>query len=97
MEAIKDPKASALGQVIESLAGDLSAALLFKVPGKVEDSTLVVNDGERVVRLSRFVAISGHAIPTRIDIDNQKLHYTVGVEVSDLEIDVPLDPALFAE
>jgi hypothetical protein len=97
MEAIKDPKASALGQVIESLAGDLSAALLFKDPGKVEGDQIVVNEGDRVVRLSKFVAISGHALPTRIDIENRKLNYRVGVDVSDLEIDVPLDPALFAE
>jgi hypothetical protein len=97
MEAIKDPKASALGAVIESLAGDLSAALLFKDPGKVENDALVVSDGERIVRLSKFVAISGHAIPTRIDIENRKLHYLVGVDVAELEIDVPLDSALFAE
>jgi hypothetical protein len=104
MEAIKDPKASALGAVIESLAGDLSAALLFETGSpprerttRVENDALLVSDTDRTVRLSKFVQISGHAVPTRIDIDNQKLHYRVAVDVSDLEIDVPLDPALFAE
>ena len=49
------------------------------------------------VKLSRFVKISGHAVPTRIDIENHKLRYRVGVDVSEVELDVPLDPALFAE
>jgi hypothetical protein len=104
MEAIKDPKASALGAVIEALAGDLSAALLLdlgQTPGardvKLEGDVLVVREPERVVRLSKFTQVAGRAIPTRIDIDNAKLHYVVGVDVGELEIDVPLDPALFAE
>src|SRR5207302_9294372 len=77
MEAIKDPKASALGAVIESLAGDLSAALLFRKQAttRVEDGRLVVSEPERKVRLSKFVQISGHAVPSRIDIENFKLHY----------------------
>jgi hypothetical protein len=57
----------------------------------------VVSDEDRTVRLSKFVQISGHAVPLRFDIDNRKLHYRVGVDVSELELDVPLDPALFAE
>src|SRR5687767_5794739 len=100
MEAIKDPKASALGQVISSLAGDLSAALLLngtQRDAKVEGDALVVRETDRVVRLSKFTEVAGRAIPQRIDIDNAKLHYVVGVDVTELEIDVALDPALFAE
>jgi hypothetical protein len=98
MEAIKDPKASALGAVIESLAGDLSAALLCgERATRIEGDALSVSDPDRTVRLSKFIQVSGHSVPTRIDIDNRKLHYRVGVDVSELEIDVPLDPALFAE
>jgi hypothetical protein len=98
MEAIKDPKASALGAVITSLAGDLSAALMFgERATRIENDALWVGDPDREVKLSRFVKISGHAVPTRIDIENHKLHYRVGVDVSELELDVPLDPALFAE
>jgi hypothetical protein len=98
MEAIKDPKASALGAVIASLAGDLSAALLFgERSTRIEKDALWVADPDREVKLSRFVNLSGHAVPTRIDIENHRLRYRVGVDVSELELDVPLDPALFAE
>jgi hypothetical protein len=96
MEAIKDT--STMKTIIESMAGDLSAALLFgKHQTEIQDGALVVKDEERTVRLSKFVQISGHAVPLRIDIDNLKLHYRVGVDVAELELDVPLDSALFAE
>jgi hypothetical protein len=110
MEAIKDPRASALGQVIASLAGDLSAALLLepapagrtvatedgRVPERVPER-VIVREPERVVTLSRFVAAGGHAVPTRIEVDNAPLHYHVEVDVGGLSLDEALDPALFAE
>jgi hypothetical protein len=96
MEAIKDT--SSMKTIVESMAGDLSTALLFsKHQTLSEGGALVVSDEDRTVRLSKFVQISGHAVPLRFDIDNRKLHYRVGVDVSELELDVPLDPALFAE
>jgi hypothetical protein len=96
IEAIKDT--ASLKTIIESLAGDLSAALLFgEHQTTVENDVLVVSEPERTVRLSKFVQQKGHALPTRIDIDNLKLHYRVAVDVGELEVDEPLDPALFAE
>jgi hypothetical protein len=100
IEAIKDPKASALGAVIQALAGDLQAAYLLE-PGArtVENSpgAITVRDAERTVRLSKFVAVGGRAVPLRLDVENRALRYAVGVDVSEVELDVPLDPALFAE
>ncbi len=102
MEAIRDPKASALGAVIQSLAGDLSAALLLDPapPGRAfstANEVVTIKESDRTVRLSRFVELHGRALPMRIEVDNTALHYRVAVEVADLQIDVPLDPALFAE
>jgi hypothetical protein len=102
MEAIKDPHASALGQVIASLAGDLSAALLLEPApaGRAivtENGRVIVREADRVVTLSRFVSASGHAVPMRIEVDNAALRYHVEVDVGQLSLDEPLDPALFAE
>lgn len=100
LQAIKDPKASALGQVIASLAGDLSAALLLEPapPGRkvsTEDGAVIVTEPDRTVRLSKFTLVGGHALPTRLDVENRPLRYRVEVDVGALEVDVSLDPELF--
>ena len=101
VEAIRDPKASALGAVIQSLAGDLSAALLLSPAPrrevKVQDDAVLVSEPDRTLRLSKYAAVQGHALPLRIEVENRALHYRVTVDVGELEVDVPLDSALFAE
>jgi hypothetical protein len=102
LEAIKDPQSSALGPVIQSLAGDLSAAFLLEPtpPDRkvtVERDTVVVSEPARTVRLSAFTQANGHAVPTRIAIDNPSGHYAVVVDARENEADSTLDPALFKE
>jgi hypothetical protein len=102
IEALRDPRSSTLGAVIESMAGDLSAAYQLEpaAAGRTVETTagaVLVREPARTVRLFAYRAIGGHAVPTRIEVDNRALGYTVGVEVTELELDVALDPALFAE
>ena len=53
--------------------------------------------GPCIATPSKFVAIGGKAVPMRIDIENRDHHYTVAVDVSDVELDLTLDPALWKE
>jgi hypothetical protein len=92
VQAIKDPKASSLGQILESMAADLSAAydLEPRPPGRT-----IEHRGEVVV-----VTEPGRLIeetPQRIDIDNTAHHYKVHVDVGKVANDVALDPALWAQ
>jgi hypothetical protein len=95
LQAIRDPSKSVLGEIIESLAGDLRAA--FFLVGRRENNSMVVEDTERTVTLSHFVRVAGKAVASRIDIVNRAHHYTVAVDASNFEIDSPLDPALFSD
>lgn len=102
IEAIRDPNASALGEIIHELAGDLSAAFgLVPAPAgrrttALKDTAIVEEPGRRV-RLSRFTVLDGRAVPLRIDIDNAARNYRVGVDVREVALDQTLDPALFKE
>jgi hypothetical protein len=92
LEAVRDPRASALGGVIASMAGDLAAAyqLAPAPPGRVvrrEGTGLTVEEPERVVREAGG----------RIEVENRARHYHVTVESAAVELDAPLDPQLFAE
>jgi len=102
LQAIKDPAASALGPIIEALAGDLSAAFTLEPApaGRVvtlDATSAHIDEPERRVRLSAFTAIGGKVVPLRIEVDNRARHYTVSVEAHELALDVPLDPALFSD
>ena len=102
VSAIADPRASQLGAVIESLAGDLSAAYALDPapPGRTVEKTadaIILREPDRTVRLSQFRAVGGRAVFFRADIDNRAHGYSVVVEVASLELDVPLDSALFQE
>lgn len=101
LRAIRDPRSSALGPIIDALAGDLQAAyrLAPAPPGRrvtIEKGRVVVREPGRTVTLSGFVRVGGKPVATRIDVDNQARGYTVHVEVSQLAVDEPLDPALFS-
>jgi hypothetical protein len=92
VQAIRDPNSSSLGRILESLAGDLQAAYDL-APRPPERH--VSRDGEQVV-----VSEPGRTIretPRTIDIDNTGEHYKVHVEVSAVEKDVPLDPAMWSQ
>jgi outer membrane lipoprotein-sorting protein len=102
LQAIKDPASSALGPVIEALAGDLQAS--FNLEPAPEDRTLtiekdhvIVREKDRTVKLSSFASIQGRAVPLRIEVDNRARHYQVTVDASDVEVDTALDPALFSD
>lgn len=102
LQAIRDPSASALGEVIQSMAGDLQASFLLEPvpPGRkvaVEGDALVVQDGERTVRLSAWQLVGGKPVATRIAIENRARHYAVDVGASEIEVDSALDPALFSD
>jgi hypothetical protein len=102
LQAIRDPSSSALGPVTQALAGDLAAAFdLQPAPPEravtVEKDAITVREPERTVRASRFVSVGGQAVPMHIDIENRALHYTVSVDASGVELDQPLDPALWKE
>jgi hypothetical protein len=99
-ESIRDPKASVLGEIVQALAGDLSAAFqLEPAPAarkvRREGDALIVEEPERTVRLTRFVGAK--PVASRIDIENRARKYTVGVDASGFELDSPLDPALFSD
>jgi len=101
-EAVRDPKKSALGQIVQALAGDLAAAFQLEpeVAGRKarrEGDSLIIEEPERTVRLSRFVRAGGKAVASRIEIENRARKYTVVVDASGFEVDSPLDPALFSD
>lgn len=104
LQAIRDPRSSQLGPVLEALAGDLSAAFRLQ-PAPPGRTITVENDGakvrieepDRTVESSRVVAHTGVPVETRLDIANRARHYTVGVDAESVEVDQPLDPALFTE
>jgi hypothetical protein len=100
LESIRDPQSSALGAVVQSMAGDLQAAFqLEPAPAarqvSTEGDSVVVREPERTVRLSRFREVNGRSVPTRIDIDDVARHYAVGVDATGIELDTTLDPALW--
>ena len=102
IEAIKDPSKSSLGEIIQSMAGDLSAAFLLEpAPPErkvtVEKDAVIVSEATRTVRLSALKLVHGQSLPARIVIDNSARHYSVTVTASSSELDSPLDPELFKE
>ena len=102
VEAIKDPSKSSLGEIIQSMAGDLAASFLLEpAPPErkitIEKDAVVIAEPTRTVRLSAFQIVNGQSVPARIVIDNSARHYTVTVTASGCELDSPLDPELFKE
>jgi|GEM_PF-2853805 len=102
VESLRDPKAPSLRPILEAMAGDLSASfLLTPVPeGRVVSADrdgVTVDEPERKVRLSAFVSIGAHSVPTHVHIDHKLRHYHVDVDARDVELDVALDPALFSD
>ncbi len=92
IEAIKDPNASALGKILPSMAGDLSAA--YDLEPRPPERTVTRQDGETVIRENGRVV---RETPARIDIDNTSGAYKVHVDVASVDKDVALDPALWAQ
>jgi hypothetical protein len=111
LQSIKDAAKGPLGEIARSLGGDLALAYgLEPVPSdrqvfidrgqrrdQTQDPNIELSDSARQVRLSRFRQVGGAKVPTHLEISNRERRYRVTVEVSDVEIDVALDPALFAE
>jgi Protein of unknown function (DUF3261) len=91
VESLRDPSAPLLHALLESLAGDVAATYgLGEKSARVfsrEGDHRVARDGEREVRVW----------PGRVEIDNRARGYHVTIESSSLELDVPLDPELFAD
>ena len=92
LQAIKDPNGSALGKILPSMAGDLSAA--YDLAPRPPERTVTRQDGATVIREN------GRTItetPARIDIDNTVGGYKVHVDVVSVDKDVALDPAMWAQ
>jgi hypothetical protein len=92
LQAIKDPNGSALGKILPSMAGDLSAA--YDLAPRPPERTVTRQDGATVIREN------GRTItetPARIDIDNTAGGYKVHVDVVSVDKDVALDPAMWAQ
>jgi hypothetical protein len=102
LSAIAETKTGAFGEVVRSMAGDLSAAYgLSPAPtGRtttLETDAVVVSEPDRTVRLSRFRRMGNAATFTHAEVSHQAPAYSVSVEVSEVELDPVLDPGLFAE
>jgi hypothetical protein len=95
LEALKDPNSSSLRRVLESLAGDLSAA--FDLEPRPADRH-VSQSGETVttVTIEEKDRVVNETAQT-IDIDNKRENYRVHVDVSSVEMDVPLDPDMWSQ
>ncbi len=92
IEAIKDPNASALGKILPSMAGDLSAA--YDLQPRPPERTVTRQDGATIIREN------GRTIretPQAIDIDNRAGAYKVHVDVASVDKDVALDPQMWAQ
>jgi hypothetical protein len=102
LQAIRDPERASLRPILESIVGDLRAAFqLSPAPAErraaIEGDAVVIRDPDRTVRLSRFARVAGQSVPLRLEIDDRARGYTVIVDVSQVALDVPLDPALWKE
>ena len=102
VESLRDPHSSSLRPILEAMAGDLSASFhLAPAPAgrtvTVVGDTVVIDEPERRVRLSAFVQVGAHSVPTQVHIDHKLRHYHVDVDARDIELDVALDPALFSD
>lgn len=104
LQSIKDATKGPLGEIAQSLGGDLALAYgLEPVPSDRQVATdskkieLTIRRRQRQVDLSRFRRVGGATVPTHLEIRNRERRYRVEVEVSDVELDVALDPELFAE
>jgi hypothetical protein len=101
VNTLKDPKGTALEKVIELLRADLDA--VYRLAPLTDGSAHVIEGDAalyratgREVRLTKFVNIGKHAVAEHIEIDvKEPLTYHVSIDASDIELDVPLDPALF--
>jgi hypothetical protein len=101
-EAIRDPNSEKMRPLLAALAGDLQAAFLLEPAPEgravtVENEAVVVREPERTVRLEAWQKAGAHAVPARIVIENRVRRYNVVVDSRDVELDSPLDPALFSE
>ena len=92
VESIKDPNAGALAKILPSMAGDLQAA--YDLTPRPSERTVAHDGGDTVIRENgRVVRENARSI----DIDNAANQYKVHVDVSSVEKDVTLDPALWAQ
>jgi hypothetical protein len=93
VESLRDPNNPSLRAVLESLAGDVQAAYGLGQKSTNVRSFLragdhrVVRDAEREVRIW----------PAHVEIDNRARDYHVVIDSQSQALDVPLDPALFAD
>ena len=92
VQAIEDPNASALGKILPSMAGDLSAA--YDLEPRPPERTVTRRDGETVIRENGRTV---RETPAHIDIDDPAGGYKVHVDVVSVDKDVTLDPALWAK
>lgn len=102
LQALGDrSEGSKMGTIVEGLSGDLAAAYAL-APNMADRATttassdVTIRDKERTVLLEKFQRVGNKVAPTRIAIDNRTHNYQVMVDVVDLALDEPLDPALFA-
>jgi hypothetical protein len=101
LRAVSDPsEGSTLGRIVQSMAQDIAAAYrLEPIPPERKESVdkkeVIISDPRAQIRLTQFVASGNSVAPARMEIDNHALDYRVTVEVVDLKLDEPLDPALF--
>ncbi len=99
--AIRDPKGTVLDKVTQSLITDLVAIYRLEPFYESHSNDLAGKEAiyqatGRKIRLGRFVRVGGHAIATRIAIEvTAPITYAASIDVSDIEIDQPLDAALF--
>src|SRR5262249_31602599 len=103
LQSIRDPAKGTLGEIAQSLGRDLALAYgLDPVPGERQvlfepSQKIELRDHQRNVELSSFRQIGAAKLPTRLEIHNRERRYQVTVDVSNVEVDVALDPELFAE
>ncbi len=98
--AFRAMEGSAFARAVQTMAADLAAAhlLLPAAPDRAvtADATgVTIRERGTTIRLSRFAAKQGHAIPTRLAAQNDQ--YRFSVEVVGIEVDPQLDPKLFVQ
>src|SRR5262249_21168934 len=99
--ALKDPQSSVLGQILQSMVGDLCAAYdLEPRPAErkitVGESELTVEEPGRTVILSDFKKRGAASVPAHLKIRNTANSYEVDVSAQQSAVDEKLDPTLFS-
>ncbi len=98
MEALRDPRGSMLGALLQSIGGDLALAYGLAPSAATfarEGDELVARAPGRVVHLSAFREVPGGVAPSRMRIENDERGYRVEIEAAGTALDEALDPALF--